>query len=171
MTGPPAERPDTQPSIRLDEKQGRAFDGTGTVRVFSGGDYLIGKLNSSRDAEQIRRLLAAPNAVPVRKHDGRLVGIRLRSFGGDWGQSGEQHGRSTVTTERVRNDSGSLIGGDCTLKHKAENVTHASPLPPWAAAPPHYRPVQAPLATELKKKPRQSEHCPSRIAAHISNSL
>jgi hypothetical protein len=116
------------------------------VRVFSGGDYLIVKLNASRDAEQIRRLLAAPNAVPVRKHSGRLVGIRLLSFGSDCGQSGEQHGRSTVTTERVRNDTGRLIGGNCNLKHKAENVNHASPPPAWAAESSIQGPVRAPLA-------------------------
>ena len=106
MSGTPAARPDTQRSVRLDEKQGRAFDGTGTVRVFSDGDYLITKLNASRDGEQIRRLLAAPNAQAVRKHGGKLVGIRLLSFTDDRGQSGERHGRSTVTTERVRNDAG-----------------------------------------------------------------
>jgi hypothetical protein len=148
VTGPPAERPDTQPSIRLDEKQGRAFDGTGTVRVFSEGNYLVAKLHASRDAEQIRQLLAAPNAVPVRKHGGRLVGIRLLSFGNDWGQSGERYGRSTVTTERVRNDAGILVGSSVNLKHKAENVTHASPPPAWAAETSLRRPVHAPTPSK-----------------------
>src|SRR5450631_1217559 len=124
MTHSAPAHPSADTSIRLDEKQGRAFDGAGSVRVFSGDDYLIARLNASRDAGQIHRLLAASNAVPVRKHGGRLVGIKLLSFGSDWGQCGEQHGRSTVTTERVRNDAGSLIGGSRNLKHKAENVNH-----------------------------------------------
>jgi hypothetical protein len=148
VTGPPAERPDSHPSIRQDEKHGRVFDGTGTVRIFSDGDYLITKLNSLRDAEQIRGLLAAPNAVPVRKHCGKLVGIRLLSYGDDRRQSGERHGRSTVTTERVRNDTGRLIGGDCNLKHKAENVNHALRPPAWVAASPVTGPVHPPLAVK-----------------------
>jgi hypothetical protein len=147
---PPAYR-SAETSIRQDGKQRRAFDGAGSVRVFSEGNYLVAKLNTSRDAEQIRQLLAAPNAVPVRKHGGRLVGIRLLSYGNDWGQAGERHGRSTVTTERVRNDAGTLVGSSGNLKHKAENVNHASPPPAWAAAPPHHRPVQAPLATEVRR--------------------
>lgn len=148
MTGPPAERPNTQPSIRLDEKQGRAFDGAGSVRVFGAGDFFIVRLNSSRDAEQIRRLLAAPNAEAVRKHGGRLTGIKLLSFGNDWGQSGERHGRSTITTERVRNDDGRLIGSSGNLKHKAENVNHASPPPAWAVETSRHGPVQVPLAVK-----------------------
>jgi hypothetical protein len=140
--------PRAKTSIRQDEKQGRAVDGTGTVRVFSEGNFLITKLNSSRDAEQIRRLLAALNAEAVWTHGGKLVGIRLLSFGNDWGEFGERHGRSTVTTERVRNDAGRLIGGDHNLKHKTENVNHASPPPAWTAAPPLNGPVHAPLAVK-----------------------
>jgi hypothetical protein len=109
------------------------FDGAGTVRVFDEYDYLVVKLNASRDAEQIRRLLKAPNAEAVRKHGGKLVGIRLLSFGNDSGDPGERHGRSTVTTERIRNDAGGLIGSKHNLKHKAENVEHALPLLAWAA--------------------------------------
>jgi hypothetical protein len=78
----------------------------------------VQRLDPSRDAEAIRRLLTAPNAVPVRKHDGDLVGIRLLSMGDDRGHSGERHGRSTVTTERVRNDNGVYIGWDRNVKHK-----------------------------------------------------
>jgi hypothetical protein len=148
MNPSPPVRRNATPSIRLDEKQGRAVDGAGTVRVFSEGDYLVIKLNASRDAEQIRRLLAAPNAEAVRKHSGKLVGIRLLSYGNDRGQSGERHGRSTVTTERVRNDTGGLIGGDLNLKHRAENVIHALRPPAWAASSPVNGPVHPPVAVK-----------------------
>ena len=146
MTRSQPARHRVETSIRQDEKQSRAVDGTGTVRVFGPGGYVIVTLNSLRDAEQIRRLLAAPNAVPVWTHGGKLVGIRFLSFGDERGQSGERHGRSTVTTERVRNDAGGLIGGDLNLKHKAENVIHALRPPAWAADAPSRRPIKPPLA-------------------------
>ena len=89
------------------------------MRVFGDAGTFIQRLDPLRDVGAIRRLLAAPNAVPVRKHGGELVGIRLLSLGDDRGHSGELHGRSTVTTERVRNDHGIYIGGDLNVKHKA----------------------------------------------------
>ncbi len=46
------------------------------------------------------------------------MGIRLLSFGDDRGHSGEQHGCSTVTTERGRDDSGQFVGSKKNLKHK-----------------------------------------------------
>jgi hypothetical protein len=95
------------------------------VRVFGEDGYFIMRLDPSRNAEDIRRLLAAPNAVPVRRHAGELVGIRLLSCGDDRGHAGERHGRSTVTTERVRNDRGIYIGGDRNLKHKSANPDRA----------------------------------------------
>jgi hypothetical protein len=110
-----------RPSIRQDEKQGRESGHGGVVRVFAEDGYIVARLDRSSDSEQIRRLLAAPNAVPVRKHAGELVGIRLLSLGDDRGHAGERHGRSTITTERVRNDHGVYIGGNRTLKHKLEN--------------------------------------------------
>jgi hypothetical protein len=58
--------------------------------------------------------------------------IRLNSFGDDRGHVGERHGRSTVTTERVRNDAGQYVGWDRNRKHKAENVNHADPPPAWS---------------------------------------
>jgi hypothetical protein len=145
---PPAAKANTKTSLRRDEKQGRAFEGGGAVRVVSEGNYLVMRLHPTRDAQQIHRLLAAPNAEPLRTHSGRLVGIRLLSFGDDRGHSGERHGRSTVTTERVLNDDGILVGGDRTLKHKAENVNHSSPPPVWAADAPRGGPVRAPLAAK-----------------------
>jgi hypothetical protein len=92
------------------------------VRIFGENGFFIARLNSLSDAEQIRRLLAAPNAEPVVKHGGKLVGIRLLSLGDDRGHSDERHGTSIVTTERVVNDFGVYIGSDRNLKHKAENV-------------------------------------------------
>ncbi len=111
-----------RPSIRQDEKQGRESGHGGVVRVFAEDGYIVARLDRSSDSEQIRRLLAAPNAVPVRKHAGELVGIRLLSLGDDRGHAGERHGRSTITTERVRNDHGVYIGGNRTLKHKLEKL-------------------------------------------------
>jgi hypothetical protein len=66
--------------------------------------------------------------VPVRKHAGELVGIRLLSLGDDRGHAGERHGQSTVTTERVRNDWGVLVGGNLNLKHKENCDTWGSPV-------------------------------------------
>jgi hypothetical protein len=125
---PPAVRQATKTSVRRDEKQGREFEGGGAVRVFSEDGYFIARLHALRDSEQIRRLLDAPNSEAVRKHGGKLVGIKLLSFGDDRGHLGEQHGRSTVTTERVRNDWGALVGSDSNLKHKEKTCdTWGSP--------------------------------------------
>ena len=120
LTGPPAAKRNTQTTFREAEKQTRASEGGRVVRVFGENGYFIKRLDPSRAAEVIRRLLGATNAVPVRKHAGELVGIRLLSLGDDRGRTGGRHGRSTVTTERVRNDSGLYIGGDWNLKHKSK---------------------------------------------------
>ena len=88
------------------------------MRVFNEDGYFVGRLNASRDAEQIRRLMGAPNAQAVRDHGGDLVGIKLLSFADDRGHAGERHGSSTVTTERVRNDVGQLLGTHQTRQHK-----------------------------------------------------
>ena len=120
MTGPPAVRRIPQTTLREVEKQTRAFDRGRTVRVFGDAGNFIQRLDSLRDAAAITRLLAAPNAEPVRRHSGALVGIRLLSLGDDRGYSGERHGRSTVTTERVRNDHGLYIGWYRNLQHKSK---------------------------------------------------
>ena len=125
MTGPPAAGRNPQTTFREAETQTRAFEGGRVVRVFGETGNFIQRLDPARDADAIRRLLAAPNAVPVRRHAGELVGIRLLSCGDDRGHAGERHGRSTVTTERVRNDRGVYIGGDRNLKHKSENPDRA----------------------------------------------
>jgi hypothetical protein len=52
------------------------------------------------DQSQLQKYLGAPNAEVIRAHSGRIVAIRLHSFGNDDGHSPERHGRSTVTTWR-----------------------------------------------------------------------
>ena len=118
MTSPPGARPNSQTTFRGAAKQARESEGGGGVRVFSVTGFLVARLHQSRDAGQIRRLLAAPNSVAVRTNSGRLAGIRLLSFGDDRGRSGERHGRSTVTTERVRNDAAQYVGSEKNVKHK-----------------------------------------------------
>jgi hypothetical protein len=127
MTGPAAVRRNAQTTFREAEKQSRAFESGGAVRVLGESGYFIMRLNASRDAEKICRLLDAPNALPVRSHGGKLVGIRLLSFGDDRGHAGERHGSSIITTERVVNDLGVYVGSHLNLKHKAENVDHGRP--------------------------------------------
>jgi hypothetical protein len=78
-----------------------------------------GNLLGACTPEEAQRYLTAPNAEVKRRQDGSIRWIRLRSLADDRGHSGENHGRSTVTTERVRNDSGVLIGSDINVKHKA----------------------------------------------------
>jgi hypothetical protein len=133
-------------SIRLDQKQGRAFEARGVVRVFSAGDYLVGRLQLDRDSAQIQRLLGAPNALAVRNRAGKLVGIRLHANGDDRGQRGESHGRSSVSTERVINDFGNYVGSDRNLKHKLENALHANPEPHWAKET-SVHPLRPPIAS------------------------
>jgi hypothetical protein len=101
VTGPPASRPATQPSIRLDAKQGRAEEARARVRVVSDSGVI-----DVCDEERARRLYgSAPNAEPMVTHGGRLVAIFLRSFGDDRGQVAEACGQSTKTTWREPLDS------------------------------------------------------------------
>jgi hypothetical protein len=115
MIGPPAARPHSDTASRGSrEKQPRAFDGSGSVRVVSENDMLIDVCSPDR----LHRYMNAPNAEIKRRKDGSIRLIRLRAMSDDRGQRGESHGRSTVTTERVRNDWGELVGSDLNLKHK-----------------------------------------------------
>ena len=75
MTAPPVVRRIPQTTFREVEKQTRAFDRGRVVRVFGDAGTFIQRLDPLRDVGAIRRLLAAPNAVPVRKHGGELVWI------------------------------------------------------------------------------------------------
>jgi len=74
-------------------------------------------------ADRLGGYLAAPNVEVKRKTDGSIKLVRLRSGGDDRGHQGESHGRSTVTTERIRNDWGELVGSDLNVKHKEICVT------------------------------------------------
>jgi hypothetical protein len=115
MTGPPSRRevPDTV-SRGSREKQPRAFEETRRVPVVGEDDVLV-ELCSQ---ESIRRYLGAPNAEVKRRTDGSIRLVRLRSLGDDRGYVGERYGRSTVTTERVHNDYGELVGSAYNLQHK-----------------------------------------------------
>ena len=115
MTGPPAERPDHDTVSRGSrEKQPRAFGGSRRVPVVNESGMLIDVCL----AEGLARYLDSPNAEVRRKADGSIRVIVLRSVGDDRGHLGESHGRSTVTTQRVRNDANMLVGSDLNLEHK-----------------------------------------------------
>jgi hypothetical protein len=96
------------------DKQPRAFGGGKGVRVVGEDDVLI----TVCPPEAVERYLGAPNAEVKRRVEGSIKFIRLRSVGDDRRHIGENHGRSTVTTERIRNDWGKLVGSDLNLKHK-----------------------------------------------------
>jgi hypothetical protein len=115
-------RPDHRNDLPGGRNEARAFYGRRALRVFGEAGNFLRHLDPSRDTAEIRRLLAAPNAERLCKHGGELVGIRLLSVGDDRGQA-ESHGKSTITTERGRNDRGVYIGADWNLKHK-ENLSN-----------------------------------------------
>jgi hypothetical protein len=120
MTGRPTVRPNSDAVSRGSrDKQPRAFGGGRGVRVVGEDDVLI----TVCPPEAVERYLRAPNAELKRRADGSIKFIRLRSVGDDRGHLGENHGRSTVTTERVRDDSGKLVGSDLNLKHKQSCAT------------------------------------------------
>lgn len=136
-----------QTTFREVEKQTRAFERGGAVRVFGENGCFITRLNSSGDSQEIGRLLAAPNAEPVRTHTGKLVAIRLLPCGDDFGHSGERHGNSNITTTRCRTASGQYVGSDTNLKHKADRETAGTPT--LGGLPQSVRgPVGPPLATK-----------------------
>jgi hypothetical protein len=78
-------------------------------------------------ADRLGGYLTAPNVEVKRRTDGSIKLVRLRSVGDDRGHQGECHGSSNVTTERVRNDWGDLVGGESNLKHKATSTTWGAP--------------------------------------------
>ena len=115
MTGPPELSKFRKPVSRGSrDKQPRAFGGGRGVRVVGEDDVLI----TVCTPEAVERYLRAPNAEVKRRKVGSIKFIRLRSVDDDRGHLGENHGRSTVTTERIRNDWGQLVGSDRNLKHK-----------------------------------------------------
>jgi hypothetical protein len=125
MTGPPPVQPAANTVSRGSrEQQPRAFGDERRVRIVGQDDTLIEVCPPDR----LGRYLAAPNAEVKRRRDGSIRLIRLLSFGDDRGHLGENHGRSTVTTERVRNDWGQLVGSDCNLKHKEICASWGQPI-------------------------------------------
>jgi len=85
--------------------------------------------------DRLGRYLAAPNAEVNRRKDGSIRLIRLRSAGDDRGHLREGHGRSTVTTERVRGEWGALVGSDQNLQHKATSTSWGAPAIPVRPEP------------------------------------
>jgi hypothetical protein len=150
MTGPPAPRPSPDTVSRGSrEKQPRAFGEAGRVRVVSEDDFLIDVCPQNR----LGRYLAAPNAEVKRRPDGSIRLVRLRSLGDDRGHLGENHGRSTVTTERVRNDWGVLVGGNFNLDHKATSASWGAP----AVTPvPNTAEARKALSTENRPQPARN---------------
>ena len=123
MTGPPALRlPDTV-SRGSRQKQPRVFDEGRRVPVVGENDVLVEVCS----ADHLDRYLNAPNAEVIKRTDGSIRLIRLLSLGDDRGRQGECRGRSTVTTERVRNEWGDLVGGDFNLQHKKASPTWRTP--------------------------------------------
>jgi hypothetical protein len=124
MTAPPAARPVPDTVSRGSrEKQPRAFEAGRRVRVVGEDDLLL----EVCAPERLGRYLTAANAEVKRRQDGSIRLVRLRSAGDDRGHLGEDHGRSTITTERVRNDWGRLVGSDLNLKYKETCKTWGSP--------------------------------------------
>ena len=122
VNSPPAERPFPDTVSRGSrEKQPRAFGGERGVRIVGEDDNLIDVC----PPERLGRYLSAPNAEVKRRKDGSIRLIRLLSFADDRGHLGENHGRSTITTERVKNDWGTLVGNN--LKHKEICSTWGQP--------------------------------------------
>lgn len=64
------------------------------MRIVNEDGALIGTCETRRSEQY----LLAPNAVPIRKHNGQLVAIKLRSAGDDRGHLTEHHGGPNMTT-------------------------------------------------------------------------
>lgn len=124
MTGPPAVRPLPDTASRGSrEQQPRAFGGGRRVPVVGEDDMLIDVCSPDR----LGQYLNAPNAEVKRRADGSIRLVRLRSLGDDRRHLGEAHGRSTATTQRIRNDWGVLVGSNLNLEHKETCDTWGSP--------------------------------------------
>jgi hypothetical protein len=96
------------------------------VRVVGENDFLVDVC----PLERLGRYLAAPNVEVKRKKDGSIRLVRLLPTGcDDRRHLGEQHGRSTMTTERVRGQWGAVVGSDANsnLQHKDSNAAWGAP--------------------------------------------
>jgi hypothetical protein len=124
MTGPPRTQPTTETVfLGSRDKQPRAFDRGRRVRVIGENDVLIDVCTQ----EDAQRYLSAQNAEVKTSADGSIKYIRLQSRGDDRKHAGERHGRSTVTTERVRSDWDDLVGGNTNLQHKRTCTSWGAP--------------------------------------------
>jgi hypothetical protein len=141
MRSPPAERPTTKTTSGEVEKQAPASEAARRVRIINADGMLV----DVRTADQLNNYLKAQNAEIKRNHAGHIVYIRLLSFGDDRGHSSERHGRSTTTTQRVRNEHGIFVGGDHILEHKPASCEH------W----PQPRASAASQASDLPHKPTE----------------
>ena len=123
MTGPQAAPVTVSRGSR--NQQPRALEAGRRVRVVGEDDVLLEVCGP----ERLGRYLAAPNAEVKRRKDGSIRLVRVRSVGDDRGHLGEQHGRSTMTTERVRGQWGAPVGTDSksNLQHKASNAAWGAP--------------------------------------------
>jgi len=120
MMQPPAGRPASNTVSRGSrDSQPRAFGNSRSVRVVGEDGILIDVCGQ----DGLNRYFAAPNAEVKRRSDGSIKHILLRSVGDDRGHMGENHGRSTITTERVRNDWGALVGSNLNRTHKQTCAT------------------------------------------------
>jgi len=116
MTDPLAVRPHLDTVFRGSrDKQPRAFVGGRRVPVLGENGTVV---DICRTPDQLARYLIAPNAEVTTGPDGSIRRIQLLAAGDERGHLGENHGRSTVTTKRVQNDWGGLVGSDMNLEHK-----------------------------------------------------
>jgi hypothetical protein len=92
--------------------------------------------------ERLDRYLGAPNVEVKRRKDGSIRLIRLHSAGDDRGHLGENHGRSTTTTERVHGEWGALVGSNLNRQHKATSTSWGAPAVPVRPEPARERNLQ-----------------------------
>jgi hypothetical protein len=118
------------------DKQPRAFGGGRGVRIVGSDDGLIEVCTSEK---RLKSYKDAPNAEVKYRTDGSIRLIRLLGYGDDRGHLGEKHGRSTVTTQRERDDWGGLIGSEANRKHKHTCYSWPPPKVSTDPAPPETR--------------------------------
>jgi hypothetical protein len=106
------------------DKQPRAFDGNGRVPVLGENGAVVDVCTTT---DRLAPYLAATNAEVKKRADGSIRLVRLLGGSDDRGHLGERHGRSTVTTKRVRNDWGRFVGSDQNLQHKPSSASWGSP--------------------------------------------
>jgi hypothetical protein len=124
VSASPAQRPVTQTTFLGVAKEARADERGRRVRIIDEDGTLVDVCDAAQVEKKYR---AAKNAEIICANNGRIVAVRLTNQADDRGHMGERHGRSTVTTQRLRNAFDECIGGDQNLKHKGENDGRANP--------------------------------------------